>query len=159
MLLPPKPGKFTAHTNHPLENDDVDYSSSSSSSSSSSVEKERTALQMSSPAVGIRPHGPNTNGRVPRYGACSAYPQAISRHCWKRREMRWCEQSHSPQQSKVCTFGLAVLICDAEQPRLECTIEFEPFTSHSFSPSDDGFGTANSAGWLQNLIRAIFSIP
>ena len=40
----------------------------------------------------------------------------------------------SPASDDLRTFALAVLICDEEQPRLECTTsEFEPFVLHSFS--------------------------
>jgi hypothetical protein len=38
----------------------------------------------------------------------------------------------SPARDDLRTFSLAVLICDGEQPRLECTTsEFEPFVPHS----------------------------
>lgn len=135
MLLPPKPGSFIAHTNHPLENDDVD------SQEHEQVPNGRVASTHG--AGNVQPRGWDSSARLARMQEYLAVelspliPQGnFASVLEKAGDALVRAVAFSPAKGDLHTFGLAVLVCDAEQPRLECTTsEFEPFVSHTFSQS------------------------
>ena len=130
MMMPPKPGRFVAHTNHPLENDDVDEQQRDQLSNGSREDTKSTAA--------VRPRGWDSSTRLSRmeeYLVAELPPLRgnLAALVEKTKDALVRAVAFSPP-SELRTFGLAVMICDAAQPRLECTKnEFEPFVLHTFS--------------------------
>eukprot|EP01043_Picozoa_sp_COSAG02_P069151 COSAG02_NODE_11742_length_1663_cov_5.521566_2_plen_169_part_00 len=133
MLLPPKPGSFTVHTNHPLENDDVDSQEHVPNRSGADTHG----------AGNVQPRGWDSSARLARmqeYLAVELSPLIPQGDfvsvLEKTGDALVRAVAFSPAKGDLRTFGLAVLVCDAEQPRLECTTsEFETFVRHTFSQS------------------------
>ena len=133
MLLPPKPGNYTSHANHPIENDDVD-----TQQQNQMVDE---GVEDTNSLGSVKPRGWDSSARLERMEEYLAAELAPLRGNFelllqKIKDALVRAVAFSPALEDMRTFGLAVLICDAEQPSLELsTSEFEPFVVHKFSKS------------------------